>query len=161
MEQTELQEFKKILIPLDGSKLAEGALKYGMSIAEKFKAEIIIVSVFSSKNPDGIFKHRIRETDPELSLEIEKMPIALLMENYHNVIKKAGKAHGVSVRGVLKDGEVSTKSVVNFLHEVFEKENPDLVILSSHGRTGFNKLKLGSVTEELIKIHGMSVLCVK
>lgn len=161
MEQTELQEFKKIMIPLDGSKLAENALKYGMSIAEKFKAEIIVVSVFSSKNPDGIFKHRIKETDPDIFAEIEKMPIGLLMENYHNIIKKAGKGHGVNVRGVLKDGDMSTKSVVSILHEVFEKENPDLVVLSSHGRTGFNKLKLGSVTEELIKIHGMSVLCVK
>ncbi|GFO95884.1 hypothetical protein ig2599ANME_0066 [groundwater metagenome] len=38
---------------------------------------------------------------------------------------------------------LSAKSVVSILLDVFEKEKADFVVLSSHGRTGFNKLKLG------------------
>ncbi len=161
MERYELQDFKKILIPLDGSKLSEGALKYGVSIADKFKAEIILVSVFSLKNPDSIFKQRIRETDPELAHDIEKMHIMDLMENYHSVIKKAVTGHGIRIRSVLKEGALSAKSVVGILLDVFEKEKADLVVLSSHGRTGFNKIRLGSVTEELIKTIRVPVICVK
>ncbi|MDP3103304.1 MAG: universal stress protein [Candidatus Methanoperedens sp.] len=161
MEQGELQDFKKIMIPLDGSKLSEGALKYGVSIADKFNAEIILVSVYSSKNPDSIFKQRIRETDPELAHEIEKMQIMDLMESYHKVIKKAVTGHKVKVRSLLRDGELSTKSVVSILLDVVEKEKADLVVLSSHGRTGINKLKLGSVAEELLKTIHIPVMCVR
>lgn len=161
MEQGELQDFKKIMIPLDGSKLSEGALKYGVSIADKFNAEIILVSVYSSKNPDNIFKQRIRETDPELAHDIEKMHIMDLMENYHKVIKKAVTGHKVRVRSLLRDGELSAKSVVSILLDVVEKEEADLVVLSSYGRTGINKLKLGSVSEGLLKSLRIPVLCVK
>lgn len=161
MEQGELQDFTKIMIPLDGSKLSEGALKYGVSIADKFKAEIILVSVFSSKNPDSIFKQRIRETNPELAHDIEKMHIMDLMENYHKVIKKAVIGHKVRVRSLLRDGELSTKSVVSILLDVVENEKVDFIVLSSNGKSGFKKLKLGSVTEELMKIVHIPVLCVK
>jgi nucleotide-binding universal stress UspA family protein len=161
MEQSELQDFKKILIPLDGSKLSEGALKCAVSIADKFKAEIILFTVFSSKNPDSIFKQRIRETDPKLAHEIEKMHIMYLMENYHKVIKKAVTGHNVKVRSLLREGEISTKSVVSILLEVVEKENVDFIVLSSNGRSGLKKLRLGSVAEELIKTTHIPVLCVK
>jgi nucleotide-binding universal stress UspA family protein len=161
MEQGELQDFKKIMIPLDGSKLSEGALKYGLSIADKFNAEIILVSVYSLRNPDNIFKQRIRENDPELAHEIEKMHIMYLMENYHTVIKKAFTGHKVKVRSLLREGELSAKSVVSILLEVVEKEKVDLVVLSSHGRTGINILKLGSVSEGLLKSLRIPVLCVE
>lgn len=161
MEPGEFQDFKKIMVPLDGSKLSEGALKYGVSIADKFNAEIILVSVFSSRNPDSIFKHRIRETDPELAHEIEKMQIMDLMENYHKVIKKAVTGHKVRIRSLLRDGELSTKSVVSILLDVVEKEKVDFIVLSSHGRTGINKLKLGSVSEGLLRSLRIPVLCVK
>ena len=161
MEQGELQDFKKIMIPLDGSKLSEGALKYGVSIADKFNAEIILVSVFSSKNPDSIFKQRIRETDPELAHDIEKMHIMYLMENYHKVVKKAVTGHKVKVRSLLRDGELSTKSVVSILLDVVEKEKVDFIVLSSNGKSGFKKLKLGSVAEELMKNVHIPVLCVR
>ncbi len=161
MEQGELQEFKKILIPLDGSKISEGALKYGVSIADKFNAEIILVSIYSLKNPDNIFKQRIRESDPELARDIEKMHIMYLMENYHGIIKKAISGHKVRVRSLLREGELSAKSVVSILIDVIEKEKVDVIVVSSHGRTGFNKLKLGSVTEELLRTIRIPVLCVR
>ena len=57
METHFLQDFKNILVPLDGSKISENALRYGISIVSKYNAGIVLVSVFSSKyhimeNPD-------------------------------------------------------------------------------------------------------------
>ncbi|MCZ7397327.1 MAG: universal stress protein, partial [Candidatus Methanoperedens sp.] len=71
-----------------------------------------------------------------------KMHPLYLMENYH-------------------DANISTDSVVNVLLDLVKKENIDLVVISSHGKSGFRKLKLGSVTEELIKALMIPVLCVK
>jgi len=142
MENEQFQDIRRILIPLDGSKLSENALRYGISIANKFGAEIVLVSVYASKEPDSLFKKRLEEMDPDLGKEVEKMHPLYLMENYH-------------------DANISTDSVVNVLLDLVKKENIDLVVISSHGKSGFRKLKLGSVTEELIKALMIPVLCVK
>jgi nucleotide-binding universal stress UspA family protein len=83
------------------------------------------------------------------------------MENYHTILKKSLAKKKVSVKSVLRDANISTDSVVNILLDVVRKENIDLVVISSHGRSGFRKLKLGSVTEEMIKALTIPVLCVK
>src|SRR3989304_9697812 len=142
MENEQFQDIRRILIPLDGSTLSENALKYGISIANKFGAEIVLVSVYASKEPDSLLKKRLEEMDPNLGKEVEKMHPLYLMENYH-------------------DANISTDSVVNVLLDLVKKENIDLVVISSHGKSGFRKLKLGSVTEELIKALMIPVLCVK
>ena len=85
MENEQLHEFKKILIPLDGSKLSENALRYGVSLADKYNAEIILVSVFSLKDHDNLFKKRIEEMNPQLSEDVKNVPLMYLMENYHGI----------------------------------------------------------------------------
>ena len=52
MTENDLQKFKKIIIPLDGSNKSERALKYGVSLAISYKAEIIMASIAPKvKNP--------------------------------------------------------------------------------------------------------------
>lgn len=150
-----------MLIPLDGSKLSESALRYGVSIASKFGADIILVSVFSSRDQDSVFKKRIAELDPGLGKEVEKMHPLYLMENYHGILKNALGKQKIRVKSILRDANVSTESVVKVLLDVVEKEKIDLVVITSHGRSGFKKLKLGSVTESLIKAIMIPVLCVR
>ena len=76
-------------------------------------------------------------------------------------MKKSLAKKKISVKSVLRDANISTDSVVNVLLDLVKKENIDLVVISSHGKSGFRKLKLGSVTEELIKALMIPVLCVK
>lgn len=161
MENGLLQDFKKILIPLDGSKISENALRYGVSIANEYHSDIVLVSVFSSKNPDSLFKQRIKEMNPSLADAVTKMPLVYLMETYHGILKNAISGERINVKSILREGETSTKHVVNVLLDVAEKEKIDLVIMSSNGRSGFQKLKLGSVTEELMKCLLIPILVVK
>jgi len=161
MENELLLGFKNILIPFDGSKISENALKYGVSVANKYDASIVILSVFSSKDPDCEFKTRIIEMDKKIANDIEKMPSMYLMEHYHGILKNVICKQKINVKSVLRESDTSTKSVVKILLEVIEKEKIDLVIISSHGRTGLKKLKLGSVTEELIKSLAIPLLCVR
>ncbi|MCX9075730.1 MAG: universal stress protein [Candidatus Methanoperedens sp.] len=161
MENEQFQDIRRILIPLDGSTLSENALKYGISIANKFGAEIVLVSVYASKEPDSLLKKRLEEMDPNLGKEVEKMHPLYLIENYHTILKNALAKKKISIKSVLRDANISTDSVVNVLLDLVKKENIDLVVISSHGKSGFRKLKLGSVTEELIKALMIPVLCVK
>jgi nucleotide-binding universal stress UspA family protein len=161
MENYFLQDFKNILVPLDGSRISENALRYGVSIASKYNAGIVLVSVFSSRSSESSFRERIKEMNPKLAEDVEKMPLMYWMETYHEILKKAISPQKTTVKSVLRDANVSTKSVVDVLLDVVEKEKIDLVIISSHGKSGFKKLKLGSVTEELMKSLLIPVLCVK
>ncbi len=161
MENELLQGFKNILIPIDGSKLSENGLRYGVSVASKYDARIVILSVYSSKDPECPFKKRIKEMNLQFGKDIEKMPLMYLMENYHGILKNAVCKQKINVKSVLRESDTSTKSVLKILLDEIEKEKIDLVVISSHGKSGFNKLKLGSVTEGLIKSLAIPVLCVK
>ncbi|MCZ7357799.1 MAG: universal stress protein [Candidatus Methanoperedens sp.] len=161
MEKDSLWEFENILIPLDGSKISENALKYGVSIAGKYGAGIVLVSVFSSKDKDSLFKKRIQEMNPKLAGDISKMPLTYLMQTYHEILKKAIVKQKISVKSVLRDERISAKTVVNVLKEAVNKEKIDLVIMSSHGKSGFKRPKMGSITEELLKNLEIPVLLVE
>lgn len=161
MENEQIQGFKRILLPIDGSRASENTLGYAVSMAIKYNATIYLASVFSSKNPDSLFKKRIVEMYPQLSKDVEKLPTMYLMETYHGILKNAIRGNEVNVNSVLIDDETSTKSVVRILQDVIEKEKIDLLIISSHGKTGLKKLKLGSVTEKLMESLGIPILCIK
>jgi len=161
MENEHIQGFKRILLPIDGSRASENTLRYAVSMAIKYNAIIYIASIFSSKNPDSLFKKRIVEMNPNLSKEVEKLPIMYLMETYHGILKNAISSNEVDVKSVLIDDEITTKSVVRLLGDVIVKEKIDLLIISSHGKTGLKKLKLGSVTEKLMESVRIPIMCIK
>jgi nucleotide-binding universal stress UspA family protein len=161
MEKGSLWEFENILIPLDGSKISENALKYGVSIAGKYGAGIVLISVFSSKDKDSLFKKRMEEINPNLAKDISRLSLIYLMEKYHEILKKAIAKQKISVKSILRDEKISAKTVVNVFLETIKKEKIDIVIMSSHGKSGFKKPKIGSVTEELLKNLEIPVLLVE
>lgn len=161
METEHIQGFRRILLPIDGSRASENTLRYAVSMAIKYNATIYLTSIFSSKNPDSLFKKRIVEMNPKLSKDVEKLHTMYLMETYHGILKNAISSNEVVVNSVLIDDETNTKSVVRLLEDLIEKEKIDLLIISSHGKTGLKKMKMGSVTEELLKSLRIPIMCIK
>ncbi len=165
MQNDCLQDFKKILIPLDGSRFSENALRYGVSIADKYNASIVLVSVFSSRDdPKSKFRKRMKEMNLQLAKDKDKMPsmysMMYWMENYHGILKEVICNRKINVKSILRDANTSTKQVVTILLDVIEKEKIDLVIISSHGKSGFKKFKMG-VTDGLLNALAIPVICVK
>lgn len=156
----DILEIKKILVPLDGSVISESALKYGAGIASKYGAEVVILSVYSAKKP-GTFLERLIEMEPSLAEDLRKMSPVFLLETYHDVMIKTLKKYNVSGKSILKDATLTTKSVVGIIQEVVIEEGVNLIVLTSHGKTGFQKLRLGSVTEALTRESAVPVLMVK
>ncbi|MCL7414918.1 MAG: universal stress protein [ANME-2 cluster archaeon] len=161
MTDQELQKFTKIMIPLDGSKKAERGLKYAVSLANAFKAEIIVVSVVpKGKKAAGLFKTRLEEISPGMKERLKDMPASILMETYHDITLNTIKKRDLNVRSVIKTGEISKKSILNILMDMIKEERPDLIVLSSHKRSGLQKLTEGSITDELVKLSPIPVLVV-
>jgi nucleotide-binding universal stress UspA family protein len=86
-------------------------------------------------------------------------PFEVLEEEGKSILEKAalkGEEQGVHVDQVLIVG-----SPVHDMAKIVEKTGADLVVIGTHGKTGFKKLLLGSVAENTIKTVDIPVLLVK
>jgi len=148
--------FQKILVPLDGSKLAECALPYAEELAKGCNTdEVVLVSV--TKRVQGY-----RPTDaPEQPLEQELIPEATgkkerQAQRYLGKIAKALEAKGIKVRTEVLLGNPAEE--ITF----FAKYNSiDVIVMSSHGRSGPSRWTHGSVTEKIFRASCVPILMVR
>lgn len=141
--------YKKILLPTDGSKFAENAEKHALFLAEASGAEIIALSVVETSfsiglpSDDTIFHiNQLLKKETEKNLEkVEKMK-----EETHSDVK-------ITL-------EVAEGSPAEVILETIEKEDIDLVVMGSSGKSGFDRFIMGSVAEKVVKAAECSVLVV-
>ncbi|KZX15173.1 TRAP-T-associated universal stress protein TeaD [Methanobrevibacter cuticularis] len=139
--------YNKILLPTDGSEFAEKAEKHALFIAEASGAEIIALSVVETSFSIGLpSDDTIFHINQLLKKESEK--------NLQRVEKIREEANS-NVKMTLKVDEGSPAEVIL---DNITKENIDLVIMGSSGKSGFDKFIMGSVAEKVVKAAKCSVL---
>jgi nucleotide-binding universal stress UspA family protein len=145
--------FKRILVPLDGSKLAEKALSYAEALAEKFEAELVLVRVLQlllEAIPAGLytgmaFHQQTVQDRQEATTYLNEMAAQ---------VRKVGV---LSLRQVVLDAP----SVTNAITELAGEESVDLIVMSTHGRSGFSRLVFGSVAGQVLHDAPCPVFLVK
>jgi nucleotide-binding universal stress UspA family protein len=130
--------YKKILVPLDGSELAERALVEAEQIARMFGSEIILFEVVPFMPIYG---------SPELVTPLivdEKQRESV--EAY--LAKLAGelKQKGFNVSTMVKTGQQVALEIIEFAKE----RGVDLIAMCTHGRSGITRWVLGSVTLKVL-----------
>lgn len=141
--------YKTILMPTDGSPCSFQALEHGLSLAKALGAKVHFLYVL--ENPAQA-----------IWIAPESVPYGLeLLED----LKKAGeeaiaKALGLArEKGVEATGEVKEGVPIPTIAEA--AKGFDLLVMGTHGRTGLDKLLLGSVTEGVLHRVGIPVLVVR
>lgn len=130
--------FKTIMVPTDGSKNARKAEDVAISIARNFQAKLMVVHIIDEKL---IYPFEVLEEDGE------------------KILKRAtikGKDQGVDVQQVLIVGNPT-----HDMAKITEKTGADLLVIGTHGKSGLQKLLMGSVAENTIKTVKIPVLLVK
>ena len=141
--------YKKILLPTDGSYFAEKAEEHALFLAEASGAEILAISVVETSFLSGL------RSDENVS-QINNMLKKEAMKNLEKVEKmKEDTNH--DIKTVLKVGEGSPAAVIL---DTIEKENIDLVVMGSSGKSGFDRFIMGSVAEKVVNSAECSVLVV-
>ncbi len=146
--------FKKLLVPLDGSKLAENALGCSEMVAKRFDAEVILfhtipyATIYTDvEQPAGICT--ICEPDEKQKAVVEE---------YLSKLAEELKSNGVKASWATSAGERVPEQIVDYA-----KENDiSLIIMSTCGRSGHAPGILGSVTDKVIKggsETGILILC--
>jgi nucleotide-binding universal stress UspA family protein len=144
--------FKKILVPLDGSELAERALEPALALAQQQHGEVLLVSVPVLQHMFVMEPAGYGFLLPEQSVEESRAELLDYLKNIQN-----RHAHpNVNLRVLIEEGDEATTIV-----EVAAAENIDLIVMSTHGRTGFTRWMLGSVTEKVLREAPCPVLIIR
>ena len=139
----------KILAPTDLSSLSRPAVRYALEIGLEEGAEVIVFYVISvdgdwfGKNdpydPAGVFVPRQKELLREF-----------VNENFADMVGK------VKITQIVETGIPYNKIVTKA-----EEESADLIVMSTHGRTGIEQVMLGSVTAKVVARAGCPVLSIR
>jgi nucleotide-binding universal stress UspA family protein len=142
--------YERVLIPLDGSELAESILPFAEKLAGPLDAEILLLRVIEPLStagalangdvvgPDGLFLEQVRAK-----------------EYLSNLQERLGE-RGLRARSVLGLGVPATEIV-----EHAKAHKADLIAMSTHGRSGFGRLVFGSVAEEVLRTAPVPVLMIR
>ncbi len=131
-----MDTYKKIVLAVDGSEVSSRAVKHAIALAKQNNGTIITLHVIPPIDVTDIETFR-----PEIVLESLKKEGEQILAD----VKSAGDSDGIKVETRLEDGIPDEK-----ICEVADETDADLIIMGSHGRTGFAKVFIGSVTERVI-----------
>ena len=135
--------FKHILVPLDGSKLAEAAVSVAVSLAKALQAPVTLLHIIEKDAPQEIHKdHHITQAD-EASAYLE----GLARRAFPPEAKVDWHVHTAAIKDV-------AASIVE--HAVTEFQ-PDLIVMCTHGKNGVRELLVGSIAQQVVA-HGTTPL---
>jgi len=133
--------FKKILIPLDGSQLAEGILPRVEWLAKIHDAEVTLLRV------------ALAHTFPGMDPVQHQVNVVREAEEYLAQVEANLKIVGVKVNSVVRYGHDAQEIVDHVRDRGF-----DLIAMSTHGRTGLTQFVLGSVASKVIHAAPVPIL---
>lgn len=141
--------YTRILVPLDGSALAERAINHAAEIARGTGAEIILleaVQVPFSLSPEAGAREALKTVGE----------IAAKSRDYLGGIVSRLEKDGLKARAVVLEGSADS-AILGFAHN----EDVDILVMSTHGRTGLSKTIMGSVAEKVMLTTKRPVMLVK
>jgi len=140
-----LNHYKKILVPLDGSKYSDKALQCACELVNAFNSKIILLYVIEKPLP-------INFLDRKEYLEIlQKFGTRTLDKANTMLLQK-----GIIAKRLLKKG-----NIVSEIEKVAKNEKCDLIIVGSKGLGAVTRFLLGSVSNKLAQYSTCSLLIVK
>ena len=138
--------YKRLFVGLDCSPRAEIVLPLAINLSQYYKAQLILGTVI--RKPD-LFQHLPpSEEDLELVTRISDRN-QQVAKQYFEQLTSQFSSQNVD----LTTFQVSSDNVISSLHNIVEKQNADLVILSAHGRSSDSRWPYGSITTSFI-IYG-------
>ena len=135
--------FDKVLLSTDGSKLAEEAAQVAIDLATKCSAELRIVTViehppyYGTPEASALYDAELYRS---LSAELEKLG-RVALERLSERVHSAGLSVSTSLRRGAPAAEVVAEA---------KEWGADVIVVSTHGRSGLARLVLGSVANQIV-----------
>src|SRR5574341_706356 len=138
--------FKHVLVPLDGSRLAEAALPAAVQLAQKLKGSLTLIHVIERDAPQAIHGERHLTQPDEAAAYLDE------------VAQRACPADLQVVCHVhTQEADDVGQSIVDHVREL----TPDLIVMCTHGRGGLRDLMFGSIAQQVVAQVTSPVLLIR
>ncbi len=155
--------FKKILVPLDGSRFSSRALRYATDVAQRFSAEIILLQVVQPITPVPSSLGEVPAVESPAAIEIA-MNTVLIEEKKKVASAKrylSGKVRSMKSKDIKASYKVVVGDPPRSIMSFSKKEHIDLIVMTTHGKTGLRRAIMGSVADVVIRESGKPVLVIR
>ncbi len=144
-----MEKISKILAPTDFSELSQAGVRYALELAKVVKAEVTVYHVVS--------QGELIQYYDKLSVR----PLLHPLDTYQKAMSRFIKTHFADLTADVKVHEkvemgIAEGNIVNLA----EEKGMDLIVISTHGRTGLSHVIVGSVTEKVVRLARCPVLSI-
>lgn len=140
-----MNNFKKILVPLDGSKYSKKALERACEMVHAFDSQIILLYVVEKSIPVNLL-------DRKEYLQLLRKYGKKILSDADEILSK----NGISGKFLIKEG-----NIVNEIDKVIKVEKCNLVVVGNKGLGTVARFLLGSVSNKLSQSSSCSIMIVK
>jgi len=152
-----MADIKTIIAPTDLSDLSAKGVDYACSLAKNVGAKIIIINVVKVEELISLVRQMKDAPSPRWDNGLEER----LIQHHGRLLDEftkqqlPGLSADINMRAVVKLGE-PYKIILDCAHE----EKADMIVMSTHGRSGLPRMMLGSVTEKVLRSSSCPVLAI-
>jgi nucleotide-binding universal stress UspA family protein len=144
--------FRKIMVATDGSELVKKAIDAAIEMSKFSQAKLYAIHVI----PLGDFYSSMPPSIDAEWIEIMQEHLRVEAEEAVAYVENAGKAANIEVEPVILEGKPAIE-IVDFA----EKNDIDLIVMGTHGKTGIERLLIGSVAGNVVRHSKKPVLVVR
>lgn len=143
--------YKRVLVPLDGSKLAECALSHVKALVKEGSiGEVIVLSVVGADIP-------LDEMSSGIDLNAFRQMLINTSREYLADVDSRLRSEGIKVQTELIEASRPARVIADYA----QKNDIDLIIIATRGYTGIQKLLLGSVAFKVLHEAHVPVLLIR
>ena len=144
--------YRHILIPTDGSELAEHAVTSGLSLAKSVGAKVSVIVVETPFNVFSVQESKVQQMSEAFAKHAEQIRKHAASVLQHAAA--AANAAGVPCDTIQAEHEQPYQAII----ATAKDKGCDLIVMASHGRSGLSAVLLGSVTNKVLTHTKIPVL---
>lgn len=153
-----MNKIKKILAPTDLSKLSAVGVRYALDLAKESGAEVIVYHVVST---DEITHSRTGSDDTTVADYSSRSPQLLLDRHKQALTTFLDESCADLLSQVTVHSKADFGRPAKNIIDESKRDAVDLIVISTHGRTGLSHILLGSVTEKVVREATCPVLSIR
>jgi nucleotide-binding universal stress UspA family protein len=144
--------YQRILVPIDGSETSGRALQEAIKVANR-EAQLRLVYV--------IEEFYLLDAEGYAYIDIADLQKAMRHSGERTLVLAAEKVRQSGTKAETALLEASGERIANVIENEARHWQADLIVIGTHGRSGLNRLLLGSVAEGVVRVASVPVLLVR
>jgi nucleotide-binding universal stress UspA family protein len=150
--------YSKILVPLDGSNLAEGVLPHVQDLAQRYDSEVVLIQVVPPLSK-LVTAEAVSMGEAGIDLETASDAAKAERDNAHSYLERV--VQRLEAQKIKVQSEVLEGPPGDVIVDYARRHKMDLIAMSTHGRSGLGRLFYGSVADHVLRHAGTPVLLIR